>query len=84
MTNSTKQSPRFPLDKLSRFFRRIHWFDYWTLGPKLSINLFDNQTESWAWLSSPWIIKSFETFDRFKSFDYIVYKMFPHKSNKSD
>ena len=57
---------------LSRFFRGIDWFDYLALGPKLSIKLFDNQTESWAWLSSPVIIKSFEMFDWLKSFDYFV------------
>lgn len=44
--NSTKQSPRFLQGMLSRFLRGIDWFDYWALGQKLGIKLFDNQIET--------------------------------------
>ncbi len=48
----------------------------------LLIKAFDNQTESWAWLSSPLIIKLFEILD--DNHDFFVYKTFTHKSNKAD
>jgi hypothetical protein len=43
----------------------------------LVIKAFDNHTESWAWLSSPLIIKLFEILD--DDHDYFVYKTFTHK-----
>ncbi len=48
----------------------------------LMIKSFDIQTESWAWLSRPLIIKFFEMLD--DNHDYFVYKTFTHKSNKTD
>jgi hypothetical protein len=48
----------------------------------LIIKSFDNQTEIWAWLSSPLIVKLFEVLD--DDHDYFVYKTFTHKSNKPD
>jgi hypothetical protein len=48
----------------------------------LIINAFDNQTKSWAWLSSPLIIKLFVILD--DNHDYFVYKTFTHTSNKPD
>jgi hypothetical protein len=44
----------------------------------LIIKEFDNQTEIWAWLSSPLIIKLFEMLD--DNHDYFVYKTFTHKA----
>jgi hypothetical protein len=44
----------------------------------LIIKAFDNQTEIWAWLSSPLIIKLFETLD--DKHVYVVYKTFTHKA----
>ncbi len=48
----------------------------------LIIKVFDHQTEIWAWLSSPLIIKLCELLD--DNHDYFVYKTFTHKSNKTD
>ncbi len=48
----------------------------------LIIKAFDNQTEIWAWLSNPLIIKLFEMLDDYH--DYFVYKTFTHKSNNTD
>jgi hypothetical protein len=44
----------------------------------LIIKAFDNQTEIWAWLSSPLIIKLFEKLD--DNHDYFVHKTFTHKA----
>ncbi len=46
----------------------------------LIIKEFDNQTENWAWLSSPLIIKLFEMLD--DNHDYFVYKTFTHESKQ--
>ena len=47
----------------------------------LMIKALDNQTEIWAWLSNPLIIKLFEMLD--DNHDYFVYKTFTHKSKQT-
>jgi hypothetical protein len=76
--NRSPKLLRFPRNDMKLFF------GYWLiwlcciigfLG--LIIKTFDNQTESWAWLSSPLIIKLFEMLD--DNHDYFVYKTFTYK-----